>query len=83
LTSRPIDGRGQGGYLRAVKFQLPPRRITLATALASVVCVAGGFFVGSRSPDLAVPDAVLFAPAKATPAKQDIVVPDPIDIPKR
>jgi hypothetical protein len=77
-----MDERGRGGYLRSVALHRPSRSITLATALASAVCAAAGFFLGSRSDDTVVSDAAPLLPAAAPAAADPIVVPRPIELPK-
>jgi len=81
VTTAAMDERSRGGYLRAVQLQRPSRNVVLATALGSVVLAAGGFWLGSRSDDPAVPAAVPFAPAKPAAGGDPIVVPDRVDPP--
>ena len=81
MTTAAMDERRRAGYLRAVHLQRPSRNVVLATVLASVVLAAGGFWLGSRSEDPAVPAAVPFTPAKPATGGDPIVVPERVDPP--
>lgn len=76
-----MDAPQRTGYRARVRRPAVPRALLLATAGASVLLAAGGYFAGRSLGTERTPVSAPLVEAPAPAAGDPIVIPEPLEIP--